>query len=222
MERKRIVQVVVLVCLVITNLVLFSSARSLRQEQIQSSDRLLGEKSGIITLSAQLSKDENLLQTFKDNGGEKIKKAYAAEEEAKQKVFDDYERLSKELLDAERMKDSKKEEEVREKIDQVMVLGSSRELFLYRGTDWKMALNKQIPTFSINGKQPNTISISDGQNRTVALLTVLYDDDQKQFQLLEVVKTLEWLEPTDVFVPGSGEVGVFSSSSDITKKGGEE
>lgn len=222
MERKRIVQVLILTCLVIGNLFLFSSAQTLRQEKIQYSDRLLGEKSGIVTLSTQLSKDENLLQTFKDNGGEKLKKAYEAEEERKQEVFDEYYRLSKELLDAEKMRDSKKVEEIREKIDKVMVLGSSRELFLYRGTDWKMVLNKQIPTFYINGRQADSISISDGQNRTVALIKVLYDDEQKQFQLLEAIRTLEWLEPTDVFVPGSGEVGVLPSSSDSTQKGAEE
>lgn len=222
MERKRIVQVLILTCLVIGNLFLFSSAQTLRQEKIQYSDRLLGEKSGIVTLSTQLSKDENLLQTFKDNGGEKFKKAYEAEEERKQEVFDEYYRLSKELLDAEKMRDSKKVEEIREKIDKVMVLGSSRGLFLYRGTDWKMVLNKQIPTFYINGRQADSISISDGQNRTVALIKVLYDDEQKQFQLLEAIRTLEWLEPTDVFVPGSGEVGVLPSSSDSTQKGAEE
>lgn len=222
MERKRIVQVLILTCLVIGNLFLFSSAQTLRQEKIQYSDRLLGEKSGIVTLSTQLSKDENLLQTFKDNGGEKLKKAYEAEEERKQEVFDEYYHLSKELLDAEKMRDSKKVEEIREKIDKVMVLGSSRELFLYRGTDWKMVLNKQIPTFYINGRQADSISISDGQNRTVALIKVLYDDEQKQFQLLEAIRTLEWLEPTDVFVPGSGEVGVLPSSSDSTQKGAEE
>lgn len=222
MERKRIVQVLILTCLVIGNLFLFSSAQTLRQEKIQYSDRLLGEKSGIVTLSTQLSKDENLLQTFKDNGGEKLKKAYEAEEERKQEVFDEYYHLSKELLDAEKMRDSKKVEEIREKIDKVMVLGNSRELFLYRGTDWKMVLNKQIPTFYINGRQADSISISDGQNRTVALIKVLYDDEQKQFQLLEAIRTLEWLEPTDVFVPGSGEVGVLPSSSDSTQKGAEE
>ncbi|NYS33694.1 hypothetical protein HZZ02_08005 [Streptococcus danieliae] len=43
-------------------------------------------------------------------------------------------------------------------------------------------------------------------------MKVWYNEEANKFQLLSMVKTLEWLAPTDVFVPGSGEVGVLSSS----------
>ena len=172
-------------------------------------NQLLGEKAAIVTLDTKKNKDETLLKAIQN--GQTLKN-YEELENRKKTVFEEYFKLSKELLAAEKEKQAKEVEKLREKIDDVMVLGESRELFLYRGSDWKMVLNRQIPDFTFTVQAADSISIVDGEGRTVLLMKVWYNEEANKFQLLSMVKTLEWLSSTDVFVPGSGEVGVLSSS----------
>lgn len=222
MERKRLGQSIVTGSLLILNIVLLTTNISQKREEKETADLLLGEKATEVTLVTQLKKDEALLDSLKNNNGQEIKDAYKKEDENKQTVFEEYYKLSKDLLNAQKSNNAKKVEEIRKKIDEVVQLGSSRELFLYRGSDWEMVLNKQIPNFYVNGLQADTISILDGQGKTVGIMKLGYDEKNEKFQLLEFHKTLEWLEPTDVFRPGSGEVGVLSSEEQRSNKSAEQ
>lgn len=222
MERKRLVQSIAIGSLLILNIVLLTINISQKREETETADLLLGEKATEVTLVTQFKKDEALLNSLQDNNGQEIKDAYKKEEDAKTKVFEEYYKLSKDLLEAEKDKDTKKVEDVRKQIDEVVQLGSSREQFLYRASDWKMVLNKQIPNFYVNGLQPDTISILDGQRKTVGIMKLGYDEKNEKFQLLEFHKTLEWLAPTDVFSLGSGEVGVLPSKEKSSNKSIEQ
>lgn len=222
MKRKRFVQSIAIGSLLVLNIVLLTINISQKKEEIATADTLLGVKSTVVTLSTQLKKDELLLDTLKDNNGQEIKDLYKKEDDAKAKVFEEYYKLSKNLLEAEKVKDTKKVDDIRKQIDEVVQLGSTRELFLYRGSDWKMVLNKQIPDFYVNGLQLDTISILDGQGKIVGMMKLGYDEKNEKFQLLEFHKTLEWLAPTDVFSSGSGEVGVLPSKEKSSNKSTEQ
>lgn len=209
MTQKRDRQVMAIWTLAILTIILFTIYQGFNKDKQNMENQLLGEKAAIVTLDTKKNKDETLLKAIQN--GQTLKN-YEELENRKKTVFEEYFKLSKELLAAEKEKQAKEVEKLREKIDDVMVLGESRELFLYRGSDWKMVLNRQIPDFTFTVQAADSISIVDGEGRTVLLMKVWYNEEANKFQLLSMVKTLEWLSPTDVFVPGSGEVGVLSSS----------
>ncbi|MVX58967.1 hypothetical protein E5983_04810 [Streptococcus danieliae] len=216
MTRKRKIELFLAVILAITTMGLLIANESFSKNKQELEDRLLGEKAAIVTLDTKQKKDETLLKAIQ-NG--QAKKDYEQLEERKKAAFEVYYKLSKELLSAEKEKKERGVEKLREEIDNVMVLGESRGLFLYRGSNWQMVLNRKIPDFTFTVQAADTISIVDGEGRTVVLMKVWYDEEQERFQLLSMIKTLEWLAPTDVFVPGSGEVGVLSSGEEV--KGGD-
>ncbi|MCU0081849.1 hypothetical protein [Streptococcus danieliae] len=209
MTQKRDKQIGAVAALAILTIILFTIYQGFNKDKQNMENQLLGEKAAIVTLDTKKNKDETLLKAIQN--GQTLKN-YEELENRKKTVFEEYFKLSKELLAAEKEKQAKEVEKLREKIDDVMVLGESRELFLYRGSDWKMVLNRQIPDFTFTVQAADSISIVDGEGRTVLLMKVWYNEEANKFQLLSMVKTLEWLAPTDVFVPGSGEVGVLSSS----------
>lgn len=209
MTQKRDKQIGAVAALAILTIILFTIYQGFNKDKQNMENQLLGEKAAIVTLDTKKNKDETLLKAIQN--GQTLKN-YEELENRKKTVFEEYFKLSKELLAAEKEKQAKEVEKLREKIDDVMVLGESRELFLYRGSDWKMVLNRQIPDFTFTVQAADSISIVDGEGRTVLLMKVWYNEEANKFQLLSMVKTLEWLSSTDVFVPGSGEVGVLSSS----------
>lgn len=209
MTQKRDKQIGAVAALAILTIILFTIYQGFNKDKQNMENQLLGEKAAIVTLDTKKNKDETLLKAIQN--GQTLKN-YEELENRKKTVFEEYFKLSQELLAAEKEKQAKEVEKLREKIDDVMVLGESRELFLYRGSDWKMVLNRQIPDFTFTVQAADSISIVDGEGRTVLLMKVWYNEEANKFQLLSMVKTLEWLAPTDVFVPGSGEVGVLSSS----------
>ncbi|MVX58388.1 hypothetical protein E5983_01810 [Streptococcus danieliae] len=209
MTQKRNRQVMAVATLAMLTIIPFTVYQVFNKDKQNMENQLLGEKAAIVTLDTKKNKDETLLKAIQN--GQTLKN-YEELENRKKTVFEEYFKLSKELLAAEKEKQAKEVEKLREKIDDVMVLGESRELFLYRGSDWKMVLNRQIPDFTFTVQAADSISIVDGEGRTVLLMKVWYNEEANKFQLLSMVKTLEWLAPTDVFVPGSGEVGVLSSS----------
>lgn len=216
MTRKRNIELFLAVALAIMTIGLISINQGFSKDKQEMVDQLLGEKATIVTLETKQKKEETLLKAIQN--GQTLKN-YEELENRKKAVFEEYFKLSKELLVAEKDKKVEEVKKLREKIDAVMVLGESRELFLYRGSDWKMVLNRQIPDFTFTVQAADSISIVDGKGRTVLLMKVWYDEEQNRFQLLSTIKTLEWLAPTDVFVPGSGEVGVLSSDEQVKKDG---
>ncbi|MBF0699505.1 hypothetical protein [Streptococcus danieliae] len=209
MTQKRDKQIGAVAALAILTIILFTIYQGFNKDKQNIENQLLGEKAAIVTLDTKKNKDETLLKAIQK--GQTLKN-YEKLENRKKTVFEEYFKLSKELLAAEKEKQAKEVEKLREKIDDVMVLGESRELFFYRGSDWKMVLNRQIPDFTFTVQAADSISIVDGEGRTVLLMKVWYNEEANKFQLLSMVKTFEWWAPTDVFVPGSGEVGVLSSS----------
>lgn len=216
MTKKKTIEFVVAMILAVMTIGLISISQGFSKDKQKVENKLLGEKAAMVTLDTKKAKDGALLKAVK-NG--QVQKDYEELENRKKAAFEEYYKLSKELLVAEKDKKEKEVKKLREKIDAVMVLGESRELFLYRGSDWKIVLNRQIPDFTFTVQAADSISIVDGEGRTVVLMKVWYDEEENRFQLLSMVKTLEWLAPTDVFVPGSGEVGVLSSSDQA--KGGD-
>lgn len=212
MTKKRKIELFLAVILAMMTMGLLIANQSFSKDKQEIDDRLLGEKAAIVTLDTKKEKDETLLKAIQDG---QAKKNYEQLEERKKAAFEAYYKLSRELLSAEKEKKEKEVEKLREEIDTVMVLGENRELFIYRGSNWKMILNRKIPDFNFTVQAADTISIVDGEGRTVVLMKVWYDEEQGRFQLLSMIKTLEWLAPTDVFVPGSGEVGILSSGEEV-------
>ncbi|NYS33736.1 hypothetical protein HZZ02_08240 [Streptococcus danieliae] len=155
MTQKRDKQIGAVAALAILTIILFTIYQGFNKDKQNMENQLLGEKAAIVTLDTKKNKDETLLKAIQN--GQTLKN-YEELENRKKTVFEEYFKLSKELLAAEKEKQAKEVEKLIEKIDDVMVLGESRELFLYRGSDWKMVLNRQIPDFTFTVQAADSIS----------------------------------------------------------------